>query len=256
MTTDWIFGWWNLVFLAPFLLALIYLGVYAASGVTFGDVDADADFGADADVDHDMHVGGDAGHDAHIGGDAHGHDVGHGHGHGGHHAPSGRGGYLAALTWLGVGRVPLSIVMMVLLMTFGAIGFATNVLTKERFAEDWQPIVFSLPLAFVGSLVLTGGISTAIGKLVPLNETSARRRHELLGSIGDAMFSIDEVSGVVCVRDDHGDLFQVACRVESGVTPIAKGERVKLTAYDANKKLFYAVPVNRAESAATAPATT
>ena len=41
MTHEWLLGWWNLVFLAPFLLALIYLGVYAASGLTFGDADAD-----------------------------------------------------------------------------------------------------------------------------------------------------------------------------------------------------------------------
>jgi len=265
MTTDWIFGWWNLVFLAPFLLALIYLGVYAASGLTFGDADADHDFGADADhdigadADHDLGADADADHDlgadadhdvaADADGDADAdadadHDAGDG-GHGVHANANGHSSLFTALTWLGVGRVPLSIILMVLLLSWGAIGFSVNVLSNDLFkGEPWRLVLLSLPAAFAGSLLVTGGISKAIVKLIPLNETSARRRHELLGSVGEAVYAIEETSGVIAVRDDHGDLFQVAGRVEPGKPPIPKGTRVKLVAYDAPRKLFFARTVN------------
>ena len=268
MSNDWIIGWWNLVFLAPFLLALIYLGVYAASGLTFGDADADAggadadhdfdadadhdlggdhDLGADHDVDPDAGADADADVDADADADAHHAGV--------QHESEGHGSLFTALTWLGVGRVPLSIVLMVLFLSWGAIGFSVNVLANDLFpGEPWRLVMLSLPAALAGGLAVTGGISKAIVKLIPLNETSARRRHELLGSVGEAIYNIEESSGVIAVRDEHGDLFQVAGRVEPGRPPIAKGARVRLVAYDAPRKLFFARPVNNTEPAAAAPA--
>ena len=271
MTTDWIFGWWNLVFLAPFLLGLIYLGVYAASGVTFGDVDADADmdgdvgFDADSDVDADIDADGEvathadlhADHDVAVGP----HDGGHGHGHGSgtqHQSSSSSSPFAATLSWLGIGVVPLSIVLMVLLLTFGGIGFATNVLARDYFAAAWQPIVISLPLALLGSMAITGGIARGIGRFVPLNESSAHRRHELLGAVGEAVFAIDEETGLVSVRDSSGNLLQVACRIGAGREPIAKGSRVKLVAYHAPRNVFVGMKANVQNSnpagAAQAPA--
>jgi len=251
MTTDWIFGWWNLVFLAPFLLALIYLGVYAASGVTFGDGEAEAEWEAGGDVDHDVSADMDADHDlsadadhdfdADADADAD-HDVDSDHDADGEGEGSGHGSLFTALTWLGVGKVPLSIILMVLLMTWGSIGFATNVLARDLFGHPGQLLGLSLPLALIGSLLITGGISKAIVRFIPLNETSARRRHELLGCVGEAIFSIDQVSGVVSVRDEHGDLFQVSCRTRADAADaIPKASRVKLVAYDAPRKLFIGV---------------
>ena len=43
MTAQWILGWWNLIFMVPFALALMYLVLYTVSGITFGEADADAD---------------------------------------------------------------------------------------------------------------------------------------------------------------------------------------------------------------------
>src|SRR6187397_2743296 len=112
MTIDWIFGWWNLVFVAPFFLALAYLGIYAASGVTFGEIDHDTDVNAelDHDFDHDADVDMDA--DTDVDAD---HDVEHDVDHDADDGESQSGSSLAgALTWLGIGRVPVSIVLTVL----------------------------------------------------------------------------------------------------------------------------------------------
>ena len=249
MTTDWIFGWWNLVFIAPFLLALVYLGVYAVSGLTFGDADADtdhdmdadadadsdadvdhdvdADMDADADMDHDVDADADADADHDADADTDGHDGG------------GNSSILTALSWLGVGRVPLSIILMVLLLTWGAIGFAVNVLCRPHVAQAWQSAMWSLPLAFIGSVLITSGVSKLVVRYVPLHESRARRRHELLGCVGEAVFTIEDSSGLVAVRDEDGNLFQVACRVAPpGATPIPKGSRVKLVSYRAAGNVF------------------
>src|SRR6267378_3590237 len=101
MTTQWFFAWYNLIFIVPFLLALLYVGIYAVSGLTFGDADVDHDIDADADAhfETDAHV--DA--DAHAGADAHV----EAHGEAGAVA---QGSLLAGMmSLLGVGRVPLSI---------------------------------------------------------------------------------------------------------------------------------------------------
>ena len=65
MSVQWLVNWWNLIFLLPFSLALLYLGLYTVSGITFGDADADgdldvdSDFDADGDIDHDVDADGD-----------------------------------------------------------------------------------------------------------------------------------------------------------------------------------------------------
>src|SRR5258705_6804665 len=53
MTLQWLLAWYNLIFVVPFVLALLYVGIYAVSGLTFGDADVDA---SGADVDADAHV--------------------------------------------------------------------------------------------------------------------------------------------------------------------------------------------------------
>jgi hypothetical protein len=257
MTLEWVMGWWNLVFIAPFLVALVYLGVYTMTGLTFGEADADADagghFGGDAhaevDVDADAHVGVDADADADVDADAHvdvdadaDHDaeVPAGNGHGSF--------YAMALSWLGVGRVPLSLILMVFMLTWGAVGFGTNAALRERErgAGGWEAARVSIPVALLVSLLVTRAMVMLLGRFVPLNETSARPLRALVGTIGEAVYRIDESFGMAAVRDANGDFKQVACRVGDGVAAIDKGSRVKLVAYDENARMFYVAAVDGA----------
>lgn len=222
MKAEWLMLWWNLIFIVPFGLALLYLGVYAMSGFTFGD--ADADLGADApdmDADAEIAVGADA-----DGADFHAHES---------HVPI----HIAAMSWLGIGRVPLSLVLMVLLMTWGFFGFATSYYLEQNGIERAFVPVISLCVAAIGSLCTTALASRAIARWLPTSETYAVRRHELLGRTGEAIYQIDHQSGVVSLRDEHNDLFQVACRVHGDRSPIAKGTRVRLIAYNGREKAYY-----------------
>jgi len=244
MNAEWLLNWWNLIFLLPFGLALLYLGLYTVSGITFGDgdldhdLDADHDFDTDADhdldTDHDADADGD--HDASVDHDADGGQTDHG------------SVSLTALSWLGVGKVPVSIVLMVLLLTWGVVGFIANAAMEERGAAA---ALISIPIAAVVSILATHLVATMIARYLPLYETTARRKHALLGAVGEAIFPIDHKFGMVSVRDDMGDLYQIACRVEEPGEPIPKGAKVQLVAYNAKQGLFF---VTRSQITSTAAA--
>jgi membrane protein implicated in regulation of membrane protease activity len=281
MTLVWLLSWWNLIFILPFGLALLYIGLYTMTGLTFGEGEADVhgdfggDVGADADLhaDVDLHADADLQHDFHVAADADGAEAGgdahadtdasaaeHGDADGDAHGGSGQPIHLAVLSWLGVGRVPLSIVLVVMLLFWGSIGFVTNVLARSNVGESWRTALVSLPAAALGTLLLTRCVVLAMGRWVPLNETSAKRRHAILGSVGEAIYDIDAKFGMVIVREEGGgNLFQVPCRVNDGAAAIPKGSRVKLVAYGGSEAVFYVVPyeenITTISSAASASGT-
>ena len=248
MNPQALLAWWNLIFVVPFGLALVYLALYTLGGVTFGEADADGDFDhdvdahvdVDADADADVNADGDlhADADTHIDADAD-HDVDHdveGDGATGGHTSL----HAAALAFLGVGRVPLSVLLMVLLMTWGATGFVVNQIAAMRLGGGAGVAMVSIPIAALAALALTRMLVRAIDRWLPLNETTARRRHELLGRAGEAIFPIGAQFGLAAVRDDRGELYQVPCRLDPETdAPLPKGSRVRLVAYSAKNKSFF-----------------
>jgi membrane protein implicated in regulation of membrane protease activity len=254
MNAQTLLAWWNLIFVVPFGIALVYLGLYTLSGLDFGEADADADVDAahahadaDLDADADVDADADAGVDNHIHADADADadadtDVETHAGAGGAadaaHVPF----HVAAMGFLGVGRVPVSLVLMVLLMTWGTTGFLVNQLAFDRLGRGWHVAALSIPAAALASLAFTRMLVRAMDRWVPLNETSARRRHDLLGSVGRALYPISGQFGLVTVRDDRGELYQVPCRVAPDGDPIAKGAAVRLVSYSAKTKSFYVTP--------------
>jgi membrane protein implicated in regulation of membrane protease activity len=255
MTLQWLVNWWNLIFLLPFGLALLYLGLYTVSGVTFGesdldadhdfdagadvDVDADADAGADVDhgIDHDVDADADADADADHDADTD-HDTDSDSENEAQASP-----VLAIVSWLGVGKVPLSIVLMVFLLTWGAAGLLCNLLLVSRGA---MAAAISLPMALMAAVLVTHWVSWFIGRYLPLYETTAKRRHALLGATGEAILPIDQRFGMASVRDETGDLYQVPCRADD--PPIPKGSTVKLVSYNAKQGIFYVTQIEPARA--------
>jgi membrane protein implicated in regulation of membrane protease activity len=143
------------------------------------------------------------------------------------------------MSWLGIGRVPLSLVLMALLMSWGLFGFATSYYLEKNWDDRTLAPAISIVAAAVGSVIATGLSSRAIARWLPTSESYAGRRHDLLGRIGEAIYQIDDRSGVVSLRDENNDLFHVACRVHGDRTPIGKGTRVRLIAYNGREKAYY-----------------
>jgi hypothetical protein len=261
MTLQFVLAWWNLIFLVPFFLAVLYLGVYAVSGVTFGDdlaaemdadADVDADFDADADIDADMHadIDADADLDADADADLHGdvHADADVDGEAEHelvasHAADGAAVldaplFWQALRWLGVGRVPVSVMLMILLLSWGAIGFAVNRLVADHLFWPALALVASVPSAGLGSLAITRVAARTLGKWMPMSETYVRTVDKLVGTSGHALLPIGTGFGMANVRDRHGDFFQVACRTYPDGPAIPKGERILLVDYEPQHKFY------------------
>ena len=123
--------WWYLIFVLPFVGALFYI-LMLISGAVSADHDTDLNAGVetDADIGHDVDLD-------HDGGLEHLHDL--------------EPGMLArALSFLGIGRVPLSIIIISFCFLWGFFGFASNTL----LAPLLPPIIFiwvSIAIAFRSS---------------------------------------------------------------------------------------------------------
>jgi len=268
MKTEWLFAWYNLIFIVPFLLALLYVGLYSMSGLTFGDVHADAGdaggdahFGADGhvdvdadahvDVDGEAHVDADVDADAHadVDGDAHVEaDAGEGHEA---HLPAGSV-LTSVMSFLGVGRVPLSILLMVLLLTWGMIGFIFNYLLWAKIGSEELLLAVSIPAAAIGSGLSTRLASRAIMRWMPFDGAPVPRRHDLWAEEGERILPIDAKFGMVAVRNSRGDLFHIPVRRHSGQELIEKGTKVRLVSYNGKQQMYYVVQYDPAVASRTA----
>lgn len=194
----------NLPFLAALgcgvLLALFQ--ILSGAGQQQADAEADADLDADADVDA--------------------------------HAPAASGGVLGGL---GVGKVPLTLVLMALLVGFGSIGLLANGLI--RLIAGGYP-EFAFPLVLIGSILLalplTARISAAIARLAPRSST-AINLDQLVGRAGLVVHSVSRTYGRVQVRDMHGSVHTVFAVVEQD-EPLPEQTEVALVAYDPAQRQF------------------
>jgi len=211
--------WWNLIFVLPFIGALFYIlmlitGAVSADhdvGLNAG-VGTDADFGHDADLDHGTGL-------------EHVHDL----------EP---GMLTRALSFLGIGRVPLSIIIISFCFLWGFFGFACNTL----LAPILPSVIFvwaSMAIAFGVSLSLTRILAHVMTRIIPATETYAVSLEQLVGKWGEAVTTIDDMFGQVQVHDDAGVLHTVQCVIKSGETKIPRGNQVLLLFFDSTRGVFF-----------------
>ena len=144
----------------------VLLGVLFVFGAAVGLADVQLD--GDADLDADSSVEGD--------------------------------GFLAAL---GVGRVPLVVIAMLLLLLFGGVGlvvypFAALVVSgKAALASSWL-------VAALASLLLTRLSSRSLARLIPSVETYASTKRELVGQAGTVIARLQGNEVMLRVLDRGG----------------------------------------------------
>lgn len=226
MTAIQLLEWQNLPFVLPFVAAVIYLLLLA-----FGmapdhdhDVDVDADFDADADTDFDHGVEHAIGHD--------------GHGH--EHEPHSAGLAAKFMSVLGLGKVPLSFLVMSFCFIWGFSGWLSNMILDPilRF-----PVIYfwvSVAAAAVSSVTFTGQLARVLGKIMPSTETYGVKEVDFVGRVAEVRFPITPISGTACLYDDQHSFQEVQCRVQSDGEKIPIGARVVLMRYDETEKIFIA----------------
>ena len=249
--------WHNLIFAAPIVLAAIYL-VLSATGLGGADTDADTDVHVDHDVTMDHDVDMDLDHDVSLDHDvdvdvdhdvAMDHDVDHDldHDMDYHHVTvEGHDSLMIrALSVIGFGKVPMSIVFLCLAVLFGATGLTANGLFEHVLPWGWGPALYvwpSLGLAVLVSLSLTGTIARGMGRIMPTTETYAVHPGELVGCVGTAVYPLRAGRpGVVNVHDASGTVQQITA--VSPDTDLPKAAEVIVVRYRA-KEGHYDVSVS------------
>ncbi len=269
----WTFAtaWFNV----PFTLALLaFLGLSALQFVGLEqdhDADADADVHVDLDhdvsvdhdldmdhdlavehdmdVDHDLSLEHDAGidhdlsaeHDAELD-----HDVDHDLAH---EASTDAGGgapaWAGALRFLGVGQAPVTMILLILLGSFGILGWIANASVLGIFPQ-YPALVLPAVLLFdvlLAGLVITPRLSGLVGRAVPAFSSTATSVKHLVSRRGHVISAqVDEQYGQVKLRDQGGTLITVFAVVDPGKPPIPHDTNVILVEYDEDKKRFVVVP--------------
>ena len=149
--------------LVALLAALQVVALLLGGPIGIGGADVDADVGLDLDVDLDM--------DADM--DVDGGDVG-----------TGPGALAGALDWLGVGKMPLSILLTLWAASFGLAGLTIQEIAQSLTGARLPMLLPSL-LALGLSIPLLKISGMALRPILPRDETEAVSTQSLLGSEGE-----------------------------------------------------------------------
>lgn len=193
------------------------------------DLDLDHEVDLDHDLDHDIDHGADLDHEAEADQDVAGdHDAAHdGHSYvAAHQAES----FLKALlSLLGVGKVPITVLIQSFLIAWAIIGWNANIWLAKAMRVPEAFILPSMAISFAGAVVVMRFMATCLSKLMPSSETYAKSPLELLTSTGTAVFRIGPNGGYADVHDETGTLHRVRCRCRTGVLP--RGAHIMLVDY-------------------------
>ncbi|HEY1011996.1 MAG TPA: hypothetical protein VGE07_04770 [Herpetosiphonaceae bacterium] len=147
------------------------------------------------------------------------------------------------LSFIGVGQVPLTLVLTAFLSSLGVIGLLLNTVGAGLLGS-YPGWLFGV--TFVGGLVLavlaTSRISRALGRLAP-ESTTAISFEQLVGRVGKVDTpTVSATYGRVRVKDSHGALHTVFA-VTGGGEPIPEHSEVALISYDPRSRCFTVKPM-------------
>ena len=157
------------------------------------------------------------------------------------HADVDGGGDL--LGWLGIGRVPLLMLLVVFLALFGLAGLAL-----QQFAGPLS-LWIAVPAAAAAALPLTGLGARGLARIMPGDETTAVGLDELVGRRGTITIGTARRGSPAQARvsDVHGQVHYVMVEPYDDDHSFGQGDTVRLDRRDGN--IFIAVPrTDRLES--------
>jgi YqiJ-like protein len=145
------------------------------------------------------------------------------------------------LDWLGVGRVPLLIVLVVMLASFGLIGIALQQIATALWGAPVSPWL-AAAAAFVGALPLTGIGARGLARILPADETTAIGLGALVGCrteivVGEARRGCPARGRV---RDGYGQIHYVMVEPTDDHARLATGDTALLVRREG--ELFFGLP--------------
>ncbi|MHA2063727.1 MAG: hypothetical protein ACXABY_05010 [Candidatus Thorarchaeota archaeon] len=197
-------AWYNFIFILPLTIACllfvveIVFGGLSDFGIDLdGDMDIDIDFDLDVDADADFHF----------------------------------------LAWLGVGKVPVSILLELALFFFGGTGLLTMAVANDILG--WGAAIafpFALVVSAVAMVVGTRTCGSFLAWMIPSHGTTSNPPQNFVGQVGMSMSRVESGFGQVRLE---GTL--LSARTNEGVIP--RGTSVVLVNYVKDNNYFIVEPL-------------
>lgn len=146
------------------------------------------------------------------------------------------------LDWLGFGRVPLLVVIVLLLASFGLIGLIGQQLARDLFGA-LLPAWIAVPSAVALALPATGLSARLLAPILPQDHTTAIDVEDLVGS-GATILTGRATTGSPArarVEDWHGQAHYLMVEPDNAGQVFEEGERVLLVRREGN--VFRAIAV-------------
>lgn len=133
------------------------------------------------------------------------------------------------LGWLGFGRVPLLILLVIFLALFALIGFGLQQLAGTLFGAPLSPWLAG-PAAAILTLPLLGATARGAARVMPGDETSAVHRDSLLGKRATVTVGTARVGSPARARvhDQHGQQHFVMVEPTDERTLVPEGQSLLL----------------------------
>lgn len=154
--------------------------------------------------------------------------------------PGGKdGGFIHAMSWLNVGRVPILVCICLALGIFSIVGFLIQ--DVARLVAGPLPAVIAVPVACVAAAPLLRASTRLAARLIPEDETYAVDLSDLVGRVGEVSVGpLDQgLPGRVRVKDIHGNWHIVTASAAPHSRPLQIGTKVLLV--DRKERHFVAV---------------
>lgn len=133
------------------------------------------------------------------------------------------------LDWLGVGRVPLLVVLVAFLAAFGGLGLAGQ---QAWLATTGQllPFYLAVPAALVAALPATALLARGLARVMPHDETTAYALDDLVGRAGTITVGRAREGSPARTRvvDPHGQPHHVLVEPNDPVAVLEEGDTVLL----------------------------
>ena len=236
---SFVVAWYNLPFtillVVCALLAVLQLIGLGGEGES-QDVDHDVELDQDLDLDHDVDIehAVDLDHDADL---DHAADVDHDAD--ADHDADGAPTTLSVLAFIGLGKAPLLVVLLIFFGAIGILGWVLNSLVQGTLGSyPGVAFIVVLPLSVIVGGLISSRTSRFIGRALPPISTTATRAQALVGRRGTVVSPfVDDKYGLVRLRDSGGTLLSVFAVNQSGEL-IKRGSDVVLVAYDSTLKRY------------------
>lgn len=133
------------------------------------------------------------------------------------------------LDWLGIGRVPLLILLALLLASFGVIGLVGQQVAAALTTAPVAPLI-AVPLAFAAALPTTGAAVRLLAPILPRDETTAVQVDALVGRVATILTGVAQPGSPARARviDHHGHPHLVMAEPANAGQRFAEGETVLL----------------------------